>query len=1086
MRNLLFILFLGIPLQCWSQQPLTGIKNGNWIIFQGSNQKQLPVHYYDVGNFDQNGLAYFAANGKYGVIDTQGTVVVMPSYDRLLSFGWGYFGGINTDANELVHIHQNTVDTIPFRSWDRIEENWATFKNSDRNLLLNFPSGLTIDLDSTTTLEEHSMNFVSVAFNERLEVYNAEGNAVDLTAGSASFKKEYIRLKSEKMDRLILSNRTYDLPEGVRRFNFDGNQFQYSTEQRTVRMDLFGNVKMDVPYANIEKAGFDRYIFLDNGKNGVMNGTGNEIIPARYFQIRPEGKNYRVIQPSGTGIVSGTGAEIVPSRYKSISKQGDMYIVQTTAGLYGVYSARKKGIIVPPKFRRISVSKDRIRGWLGQTLQIAFYNEAHDIEKTLTLNNTVSRFKLAEESRGYDTRLLGIGWFFEEKPVFDNEGFNIGSKRKWGVKDAGDSVITKPKFPDPKFVPTASFSMIPVGTKETEFMGKKTRKRKIFNVVDLNTGRVLPGQFLEIDTTDALTRDYIRYTSNAGFGYFTRDNKMHPVLHFDRENDTYLRFTTSETGNFQVVESEERESVRMSSFKLNNPDKPEYANWTFKDKIYNQVVLPDAKWNFLKPNGETLFDTSFDFADRFYRNTATVKRDGKWGVVNPDTLFIPCEYSLIKRMKAFNDTVFMVRKTELGKRFLNRSSNEISHEITRVIKVRKEYAIVASGNRQFVLNPQHEIVSDEGQGYRVLNERYFLIRKNRKSYVIDSKGNAFADIDAKPRDVFFDQILLYRDGSRFGLVNDRGDTLLTHAYKSIEAIGDLILAKGKDTRVFNKDGEELFQFDVEKVLIDSVTNRLAVNKSGKITIYEVDGTKVRKLNEINPDVFINNMLIEFGTNGSGTSVLEEGPKLPSGIKAIESAGNSGYIIETKEGFQLVDLNWELHKETGRNVYDRCRYLGEGVVFIKRGNSLFSMEHGMHHFQGSAMKTFDSGLLLVFLPEEGKYCYVTPEGVNPFEQKFKNAKPFKDGYASVKMRNGWTIIDANGSAKSLDSYGAIEVHGNGIFSTASGSLHGLIDHHGKVILETNYERLKIINGNTIQAVKDGEILYFQLDGTLIVY
>ncbi len=1044
------------------------------------------MHYYDVGNFDQMGFAYFATNGKYGIIDANGEEVVQPIYDRLISFGWGYFGGVQTEGNSLLRVRPESYAVSACKNWNQLDEFWAVISGEEEDVLYNFSSDVTISLDSTTNLEDHTLGYLSVAYRDSLVVYDPSASVINLTGGSASFHRDYLRLKSKTMDQLVLPNRTFNLPKDVRRFNYDGNCFQYSTNSRTVRMDLFGKILMDVPYGNIEKIGFDKYKFLSKNLWGIMDAKGKVLLPAQYYMIRQGRKGYFVTGDKGEGLISASASIIVPCQFESIYKQGDLYIVETEANLFGVYSTKQKKMIVSPKFRKVTVSKDRIRGWYGETLQIAFYNADHTIEKTITLNNTVSRFKLAQESQGYDSRLLTVGWFFEEEPIFDSEGFNIGTKRRWGIKDAGDSVLAKPRFPDPKYIPTANFSMIPIGTKETEFMGKKTRKGQIYSLMDLSNGRVMPGEFLQIDTTDALSRDYMRYSSAQGFGYITRDNKLHPVLHFDRENDPYVRFTTSQSGGFTVVETEERESVRLSTSTLNNPDNPQYAAWSFKDKTYNYVVLPEAKWNFLKPDGEVLVDEPFDYADRFFLNTAIVRRESKWGVVNADSMLIDCKYSRVERMQEFNDTVFLVCKSQGGLRFLNRMANEVPGELTSVVKAKKTYTIVESGRNQMILNNSHEVISEEGDRYRALNDRYFMTRMNRKSYIYNSEGSELAEIDAKPRDVFFDQLILYRDGTRYGLVDDRGDTILTHDYKTIEQFGELILAKGGDTRVFDQAGNQLFLFESEKVLIDSVTNRLAVNKSGKITIYEADGTKVTKMKGIEPDLFINNMLIALGSNGISISVLEEGPQLMNGIKSVESAGESGYILETKNGFSLVDLNWEPHADLSAGSYDKIRYLGEGVVYLKPGSAIYSAKYGKHQFNGRIVKNFDSGLLLIYIPEDRIYRYITPKGEDVFKQKFRDAKPFKDGYASVKMRNGWTIIDVNGLAKSLDSYGRIEGYGNGLFSTASASLFGMIDHHGETILETKYERLKILNGDTIQAVKDGEILYFKLDGTPIKY
>lgn len=1089
MRILVTLFLVTSSFICWSQQPLIGIKNGDWIIFKGSSQKKLPKSYYDVGNFDQQGFAYFAKNGKYGIIDADGKEVFPPNCVRMESFGWAMFGGIGENANFLIDLKNGlVVDTC--KRWDSLDEHWAYYFQNGEKKLLNYSSGRTIVMDSTTAVTKMSLGYVNVEYDGKEVLYDPKGSEVDLEGGYAILQDHYIRYKNKTSHTLILENSdSYELPLNTTDFKFDGNYFQYSQTNRTVRTDLFGEVLMDVPYGSIKDAGFNRFIFGDKGKSGIMDGFGNVLVPAEYLFINPTREGYFVTKVSGVGLLSKSGTLEVPCKFSSIKKQGDLYIVDSDAGLSGVYSAKAKSLIVPQKFKKITISNERIRGWFGETLQILFYNSDHGIDKKITLNNTVSRFAVASGSNdGYDPRLLTVGWYFEEKPKFDEEGFNIGTIKKWGIKDASDSVIAKPRYSTPKFIPSAGFSLIPMGQQKMEFMGSNLKNKKIFNAIDLNTGKIIPGDFLDVDTTDALTREYLRFSSKQGFGYITKDNELHKVFHFDREKDTYLRFTTSQTRDFdKLVGDDDRQAIKLSTFKLNDPDNPSYQSWRYNQEVYDHVLLKDAQWNFLRPTGEPMFSESFDFADRFYKHTAVVKKGGKWGVVNTDSLMIPAVYSSIERMKEFNDTVFMVRKAMGGARVLDQKANQLEHKITGVKKAMKEYAIVMAGKKELVLNSEHEIISSEGERFRALNDRYFLTRMRRKSYVYDSDGNLLASIGAKSRDVFFDQLILYRDGTRYGMTNDQGDTLIPNEYKSIAMHGDLLLAEGRDSRIYNENGEEIFNFPTEKILIDSVTNRIAVCVGLKVTIYESDGTKLTKIKGIDPDVFVNGVLIDLGTKGIAMAVEEGIPAPQVGIKSIESAGRSGFMLETRDGWMVVDRNWNFHDELGAKKFKRCKYLGEDVIYlVKPGNYFFSERYGKFSFEGNPVKNFDSGFVLTLLKDEGKYVYLTPEGENYFEQKFSKATPFKDGFAAVKMRRGWTIIDANGRAKSLDSFGEIKVHGTGLFTTQSASLHGLIDHHGEVILDTQYERLEILHGDVIQAVKKGEFFYFELDGTPIEY
>lgn len=1098
MKYVLLFIWTGLlALSSHAQLPLIGNKEGNWYIIKGKQSIALPEDYHDVGNFDESGFAAFARHNQYGLIDTDGKVVLKAQFHRLKSLGWGHYVGINDDANLHITVRENVaLDTC--RRWDQKDDYWCVFYKKAQQEFVNLPSTKSILLDSTNSIGNLSMGYASVNTEEAARVFDPKGEELDLGGGFAIIEHDFVRIKTDTEQKLVLQSGEMSLPFETRRLTYDGNTIQYSTDNRTVRMNAFGVVALDVPYSNLVSAGYNRFEFQDGRFKGIMDNTGNVIIPAKYYTIRTNYEGYEVLTDRGLGLISKSGEEIVPDRYKSIRRQGEFHIVQTSADLFGAYSTKRKALVVPAKFQRVIVANDLIRGWLRESLQLAYYDEEHRITKTITLKNTVSRFNPYKKGNSggkggtdgtvrIDERLFTLGWFYEDKPIFDDEGFTIGMKQKWGIRDGADSIIVKPRFNMPKFIPTANFSTIKMGNKNIKSFGRDLGKVPVKNAIDVNTGMMMAPSFFDIDTTDALTREYLRFSSDQGFGYITRDNEIHKVMHFDRENDLNLRFSTSETGGYEIIEVEEREAIRMSSMVLNNTEYPEYQRWRFNGKDYDYMLLPGAKWNFLKPTGTPLFAEDFDYADRYFMHSAIVKREGRWGVVNTDSLIIPLQYTGIERVKEYQDTVFLVRRAQKGKRFLDRRSDVVSIGVNRILKNKENYAIVRVGSEQKVLDNNHEVISEGDKSYRALNDHYYMTRKNRQSYVYDAKGSEFASVDVKVKDVLLNRFLTYKNGGRLGLVDDVGDTLLPGDYKSISVYGDMMLAEGNDTRVLNADGEQVFQLDIGHVLVDSVSGQFAAVEGTKITIYSERGEKMDRVKGVDPDLFINGVLIQLGGAGRALSVDESPLELPTGIRTLTTAGKTGFILETKNGTYLVDPNWDFYDEIGNKPLEKCKYLEEGMVQIKSEEKyVFSQEYGKYTLPGRTVNDYNSGLVLCYLDDRKKYIYLTSEGENPFQQEFRDAVPFKQGYAAVKMRGGWTIIDREGRTKSLDSYQKIEVHGNGLFSTQKADLYGLVDHHGEVILEAEYERLKILENNIIQVVKNGEIFYFKMDGTPIPY
>lgn len=1079
---LFVVLFFG---NAWSQQPLIGVKEGQWVLIDQDKITRLPAEFYDVGDFDKAGLTYFAVAGKYGVLNSKGEVRIPAQYSRIQSLGYGYFGTLTEQGGLLIHLTSEGISIDSCSQWEISELNWVVVSREKSKYLMNVQSSQRWNLDSMYTIDQHQFGYFSIAdSSDFVTYYDPAGVPLNSETESVSMYSNYVRLKRNSEDRIITENQSYLLPEGVLKLEYTDNFIQYSTAEFTVRKDPGGKVLLNVPYQDVLPGGHNRFIVQKNFKYGVLDSSGAVLIPAMYEWLEPYGDMYLADTDEGTGVLTNTGTLVVPCKFSAIRQKGALYEVEVASGLKGLYSTLSNKFLLEPKFKEIAVSEDKVRGWLNSQLQIVSYNEKHEITGQITLDNAVSRYGLAGTRKEFDKRLFSVGWFYTAQPIYDAQGFTSGESIRWGIRSMSDSLISEPRYPTPIYVPEMNFSLISLGKKSFNWMGMEKEKLDVFGGIELTQGKNMNIQLISVDTLDGLSRDFVRFSSMEGLGYITQDNKANKVLHIDYQDDELIRFAVSETNEIVPCEEKEPEGVQLSNFDWSPKGKG--ARTFFSNRKESKFVqLPGAKWNYLTPSGTSLFDTPYDFADRFKYNTAIVKLDGNWGVTTKDSLIVPLAFSRIDRLPELGDSIFRVMKSQGGLRFLDHRSNEIPFRIERLIKMMGEYAIVQSNGQQAIINGNYEIVSPVGTTFRALTDRYFYTRVDRENQIFDSHGKLLMTLDAKPVSVLNDALVVAEGGNKLGLIAGSGDTIAPFQFDAIESFGNFIVASSKQNNwLLDRDGSLLEDLGSSKVLVDSVNNNYAFCNGGKVSVFNETGKRIYKAKKMFPDVFVGNCLIETGSGGRCLKIDEDTLVLPISVKEVIAVETYGYIFETRSGCYYFDRNWRCH--TSAWAAEKIDYLGSGVVRVKTSGErfLFSPTFGKTLTKGRPVGEFGNELLLI--ESERKYHYIALNFTEVFDTEYSGAKPFKDGYAAVKMNRGWTIIDANGYNKSLDSYGEIDVHGNGLFSTSQSALFGLFDSAGNEILPVEYERIKVMESKVIQAVKNGEIYYFKPDGSPIRY
>lgn len=1067
-----------------AQQCLIGNTDGQWLIYQKDAIFPLPrtVHY--LGNFDEKDLAIYAEYGKFGVIDEQGTVKCQPEFNELRSLGKGVFEGKSEQGLVLLDFSQGEYTQTNVKRCSRLTPNWFLVQEDSSRFLLNTLASVRLPLEKRDSILRTGHNHVYIRLKMIPTLLDPNGDTLSLSGTVPRFDPNFLLVSSDVVKRIIFRSKVIDLPLAATNLQVLGQQVTYSLNGSSYLLEgEMGEEIWNVPFEKL--LAFDRnfYMVAHNNSWGLIRTDGSVFIPPNYTSIRKMNTLFVVGKQAGYGVLDEKGQQILPCVYGSIGSDEHFFHVTSVLGLKGLVSRVSNATLLEPVYDVIKVEGRTVRAWASDFLRIIELDERHSIQSNLLLNNIVTVKTPSREARNQkiDPRLYDLGWFSEWLPKLDDQGYTIDEMLKWGLHGANDTVLIPARNNQPVYVQNADFSLLPRARIKTTIYGAE---EEIFNfsAVDWTSGKILDTDLIfSLDSTDLMSRNFVRFFGRKGLGVLHADNHVEWVDYIDPSDELRLRYCVSAGHTIRVSKAGAPTSVGFPTWNQNDlaANSVEFVS---RNQRSNFVEFPEARWNFLDTAGKKMFTEDFDFVKSYFRNTAIVKKNGRWGVVNGDTLIVPPIYASISRVSECQDTVFLAKIHPQGIRLLNPLLQEVEG-ITGHLFSSQKLSLVQTRQAKIVLNASHQPVSDSSTWQKVISENYIL-SKHRKEYLLrDFNGKLLGTLSLRPEEVLMDRYVLAESKGKWGLLDFFGDTLLPFMYTSIQEVGDYLVAINQiDNKVFDKQLSEVVGAKTSRILIDKISGKIAAFSDGKCVVYSPEGKVLKRFSDLFPTLFHDNWLVAIGNPGKLVH-LELGEKdLGHMIHSCEVLDGSGFLLDDLKGrYYFYDGSFnlrsgELNLRKAENIGDGCITAHvDGRPLLMTADTLRFFESGLR-----VHSIFNSGFLLVETGDEG-FCYYNHALENPFQRGFQNAHPFLSGFASVEEGDGWTLIDQKGERKSLGAYAEIKPVGNSLFSTSKQALYGLFDGHGNQILPVEFQEIHWLNPNLIQGVREGTIAYFDMHG-----
>lgn len=290
-------------------------RNGKVAYLNSDFKEVVSFGKYDVAEPFRNYLGIVAKNGKYGIIDTLGNVILSIKYDFI----------------EHPTEYSNESDLFAIKQ--------------DKNIQL---------LDKTAN---------------PITDFDIKEFEWDSYKGKESYQRYFVLTNSSDMVGTVSDKGNKEIPFEYQKIEpFDGKQVTYAKQNGKYGLINYeGKVVLPFEFNDVfSQKFFDYYIVNNSGKYGMVDKEGKQIISASYQSITPAfyDKNKRfIVQQNGLfGIIDLNENIIIPIEFEEISnwvEYGPKEHFITKNGKKGLIS-RNGEIVIPPEYDEISVDNSKL------------------------------------------------------------------------------------------------------------------------------------------------------------------------------------------------------------------------------------------------------------------------------------------------------------------------------------------------------------------------------------------------------------------------------------------------------------------------------------------------------------------------------------------------------------------------------------------------------------------------------------------------------------------------------------------------------------------------------------------------------
>jgi len=464
-------------------------------------------------------------------------------------------------------------------------------------------------------------------------------------------------------------------------------------------------------------------------------------------------------------------------------------------------------------------------------------------------------------------------------------------------------------------------------------------------------------------------------------------------------------------------------------------------------------------WGYVNLFEEWRVEPVFNRIYPFVGNKGMVEKNGKFGVVGCEgRMIVPADYEEIGPLA--NGSNFWVKRSGVW---------ALANEKGQIIQVGNPVEI-------------KEVANAEVTWLKFAEEEYRLYDKRKLNFSTPTRFSLFQILSDKASIIQFKE--------KFGIIShEDGNYFYEPVITSLKKLSANVIAfqdKGK-WGILNPIGEVKREAELDSIGF-ILNNLYYASLNGKCGLISASGNSVLPLeyDELNP--FHEHMSLVKKNGAYGYSNLAGKLTVPLIYEWGDIFQNDYAIVKNNLGYFIVDKNnkritiqnykW-LVKTPSRSFYAAHRD-GKYLFLDLTGKEMIKPTFGL------VIATDTNQFVRVQNDTTKLWAYfdITKDSV-AFQGRFEDAAGFKWGYAFVKNRNLWGVIDEKGKTVLPFQYDHIDYlisNSTPYFLIQSKGNYGLVSSKAIHLLTPEYELITAAIGQLLKVKKEEKYYVLKLDGT----
>lgn len=1102
--TLVLTLVTSVCLQAQQYFPVK--QNKKWGLINTEGEIVLPPEYDAIGEFKRFGYAIMQKNGGVGMLNRFGFEVIPPLYNDIKVLDSTLIAVMEQGEWMVINLQQEIILNKGYERiqiWDRqylaYMENgkWGVVDKHGR--VISKPSYDDLQLESKglfITTKAEKIGLLSAKGTEILENIAEE---IKIFNDSLFFFKKGNHWGAVNNSGNIVIPPRYDnykkVSDSFIKLLANNKLFIYSIACK----NLITQGQYD-DYYSFSK----RYVIVKKDRQlGLIDWCGRLILSPKYYEIQSYGRKlFRVNYGGKWGVVRPDETPLIPFAYDYIAPiRGKLCLVKRDQ-LFGIVNFRGEEV-VKPAYHRIELNNNQAKAYVNKNgsdsesvLSLLKFNK----EGKLTDNNSFDnhfQIKIVGKSDSANTENLHVD---ENDYLLDDyEWFYSPEEDRWGLRKLSDgSIQIEPIFHYIQVERDLGFTLVGIEKfGKYEFERTTFRFELIYGLVKNDIGLLVT----EVDFWDVRFSDFERgfpvarvIFSNGRHGLVDRIGKIirkdFAYIGSFEEGAARMSIQGQLSGSIKKQKSLGKLGTYLSDMLSVNYR----VDYTQYDQLFQQeatLTCNDCEWGYIDTAGQVIVPPTYSFAEDIINMVGIVECAGKWGMIDKTgKILIPCQYD--------------------GVQFLENTDNKI----VKIYIQQPKYGLIDTLGQLTVSAVYDEI----GQ----FSEGRLAVKRNGMWGFVDSNG--LEVIPCRFRDVsnFSEGLAAVKLGQYWGFIDKMANVDIGFKYRRV--------GNFKEGLAWVYEGEGVGYIDKEQNAIippifdkahDFEQGVARVMKNKDYGLIDRNGKFIQKprYSDIQPFdqyglaiVRYGNERIRYGLiNLRGEQVTRVSfnsiEPFQEGLAAVKFRDNYGFIDTTgqlvipniyskvsgfAEGRAAVQKDGQCGyiDRNGNTVipfnFSKCLDYDDGKAVVYKG----IRKAGLIDMEGAFIFEPSLNRLLQFkdgrgLMRDNKYrFYYITEQAGLYNGYYQQASEFKYGVAVVKIDEKWGIINQKGIAIIPPKYDKIESFEDGYAKVRIKGFSGLSNLKGELIVQPDYEFISYAGDGLFRVEQGDKVGYFDVNGEWI--